>query len=44
MRKIKILVRILLIDLTHMMSMVNLMAIGVLTLKIDSRCFIEIEV
>ena len=35
--------RISLFDLTHMMSMANIIAIGVETLKIDSECSLEKE-
>ena len=35
--------RITLFDLTHMMSMVDLIAIGVKTLMIDSVCSLEKE-
>ena len=35
--------RISLSDLTHMMSMADLIAIGVETLKIDSECSLEKE-
>ena len=35
--------RITLFDLTHMMSMIDPVAIGVQTLKIDSGCFLEKE-
>ena len=35
--------RISLFDLTHMMSIANLVAIGVETLRIDSRCSLEKE-
>ena len=35
--------RIALYDLTHMMSMADLVVINVETLKIDSGCFLEKE-
>ena len=35
--------RISLFDLTHMIIMANLVAIGVETLRIDSRCSLEKE-
>ena len=35
--------RIALFDLTHMMSMTNLVAIGAETLRIDSGCSLEKE-
>ena len=35
--------RISLSDLTHMMSMADLVVIGVETLRIDSRCSLEKE-
>ena len=42
-RALNFLERITLFDLTSMMSMVDHVAIGVKTLKIDSRCFLEKE-
>ena len=35
--------KIVLIDLTHMISMIDLVAIGVETLRIDSGCSLEKE-
>ena len=35
--------RIVLFDLTHMMSMADFIAIRVDTLRIDNRCFLEKE-
>ena len=42
-RRLNYLKRIPLLDLTHLMSMVDLIPIGVETLKIDSRCYLKKE-
>ena len=39
----KYLKRITLFDLTHMMSMTNIVAIGMKILRIDSECYLEKE-